>query len=345
MVARMSLSVSLESGSRLDEALDALLDDEPHLPGRSFARWVERPDAAARFHRTRWRRAAGGLGAVVVRDSTDRPLATVQLERRAFESTHFGIEMAKIEPPVAVADDGLRRRALKAAYGAAFETLRTAGYAHVVARATAADRATCWTAQELGGFYVGTKISWMAALDGRANDHPIRDGLTYEVYGKDNIAQLDRSRWKRLADWSHSAFDRGPLVNDLGLPVERAGELYGVWTDKAMTCEWADALLLVCDGDEVVSFHSMMVLEDLSAAVDQTILGRGIGGTLPGYQGLFTALQRETIARRPMGATFLEDETQAANLASINVFGRMGHRCLHSAASFHFHLGGVCLQR
>jgi len=85
----------------------------------------------------------------------------------------------------------------------------------------------------------------------------------------------------------------------------------------------------------------MMLLPDLSAAAQVGILGRGIGATLPGYRGLFTALQRACAAARPLGAGFLENETQAATIPSINVFGKLGHRCVRSVASFHRRLDGT----
>ena len=66
--------------------------------------------------------------------------------------------------------------------------------------------------------------------------------------------------------------------------------------------------------------------------------GRGIGASLPGYSGLFTALQKECAARRPLGAGFLENEAQTSTVPSIHVFGKLGHHCLRSTASFHMRL-------
>jgi hypothetical protein len=82
----------------------------------------------------------------------------------------------------------------------------------------------------------------------------------------------------------------------------------------------------------------MMLLKDLSEAAGVRIVGRGIGASLPGYRGLFTALQRECAVTRPLGASFLENETQSSTIQSINVFGKLGHRCLRSTASFHLRL-------
>ena len=65
------------------------------------------------------------------------------------------------------------------------------------------------------------------------------------------------------------------------------------------------------------------------------VCGRGLGATLPEYRGLFTLIQREMIARRPLGAAYMENETQAATIGSINVYARMGMRYLRSTATLH----------
>jgi hypothetical protein len=82
----------------------------------------------------------------------------------------------------------------------------------------------------------------------------------------------------------------------------------------------------------------MLLLPDLSEAAGVGILGRGIGGTLPGYRGLFTALQKECAATRPLGAAFLENEAQASTVQSIHVFGKLGHHCFRSVDTFHMAL-------
>lgn len=200
------------------------------------------------------------------------------------------------------------------------------------------DRVTAWVVQESGARYVGTKISWMQALTGERQAHPLPAPLRIEVIEAAAIPAIDPASWRRLYEWTGEAFDRGPFVYDLQVPHARALGVYQVWTHKAMTGEWADVLLVVRDGEEIVAFHTMLVMDDLSEAAGVRIVGRGIGGTLPGYRGLFTALQRECAAVRPLGAAFLENETQTSTIQSINVFGKLGHHCLRSTASFHLRL-------
>ena len=232
-------------------------------------------------------------------------------------------------------EERLRLPAVRALYGAASEMLRDGGYRHVAAFASTQDRASCWVLQELGFFHVGTKISWMAPLTGRRLPYELRTPLRIEMHDRSTIPALARASWRRLYEWSGLAFDRGPFVFDLTVPSDRAAAVYQVWTEKALTGEWADAILLVRDGEEIVAFNAMQRLPDLSEAAGVGVLGRGIGATLPGYPGLFTALQKECAATRPLSAAFLENETQAATVPTINVFGKLGHRCLRSTASFH----------
>jgi hypothetical protein len=327
----MGIVVARERGEALDEALAGLLPGEPYL---AFANFPPIGERAVALHRGWWTAAADALGVLVARDDSGRVVGAVRLERREFESAHFGMAIGKIDPPIAVADEVVRRPVLHALYGAAWEALRGDGYAHCTALASTQDRVACWSLQEHGGFHVGTKISWMQALMGDALP-ALPPPLRFETYERTAIAQLPRASWQRLCEWTGSGFDRGPFVFDLDVPGDRAAALYRVWSEKAFTGEWADALLVVRDGDEVVAFHSMLLLPELSEAAGVGILGRGIGATLPGYRGLFTALQQATAAARPLGAAWLENETQTSTIATINVFGKLGHRCLRSTAEFH----------
>jgi len=175
----------------------------------------------------------------------------------------------------------------------------------------------------------------MAPLTGERRPYTLPAELRIELHDRTTIPTLARSSWRRLHEWGGRAFDRGPFVFDAGVAYERAAAVYRVWTEKAFTGEWAEVLLVVRDGDEIVAFNAMQRLPELSAAAGAGILGRGIGASLPDHRGLFTALQLECAAVRPLGASWLENETQSATVPSINVFGKLGHRCLRSTASFH----------
>jgi len=309
-----------------------LLPLEPYL---AYANFPPIGGRAVDFHRPHWLAASTAGALLVARDDGGRPLAALRLSRRAFESEHFGMAMAAIDAPIAVPGDELRLPALRALYRAACDVLRADGYAHVSAVSSTQDRAACWALQEAGCFHVGTKISWMAPLTGERRPYTLPAGLHIELHDRTTIPALARSSWQRLYEWSGRAFDRGPFVFDAGVPYERAAAVYQVWTEKAFTGEWAEVLLVVRAGDEIVAFNAMQRLPELSASAGAVILGRGIGASLPDHQGLFTALQLECAAVRPLGSSYLENETQSATVPSINVFGKLGHRCLRSIASFH----------
>jgi len=275
---------------------------------------------------------------LVARDADDQPLAALPLGHRAFESAHFEMRMAKVDPPAAVPDPDVRLGALRVLYTEAVRDLRRRGYVHLSAMVSTHDRATCWVAQEHGAFHVGSKITWLAPLDGGPSPEPLGGGLTLELHDATSIPRLERRTWQRLVDYAAEGFDRGPMVFDLNVPYARAAGVYQQWTEKAMTGEWADVLLIVRDGEQIVAFNSMKRLPDLSEAAGVGVLGEGIGATLPGHRGLFTALQRACAAARPLGAGYLENETQASTVPTINVFGKLGHHCIRSVASFHARL-------
>lgn len=334
----MRVEVRRESGSALSAAIDTLLAVEPELLYANFRAVTARDGALATLHRARWARHLE-RGGFVAYDAAGAPLAVTALEPRAFESAHFGRTMGKLAIPVAVADEPVRVPALRALYATAVAQARADGFDHVAADASTRDRAACWALQEAGAFHVGSRVTWMAALTGQGAAPQLAAPLRLEQYDRDAIRTLPRAAWRRLLEWGRRGFDRGPYVFDLHVDSDRAAAVYEVWTEKAMTGEWADTLLVVRDGDEVVAFHAIMLVPDLEAATGVPVLGRGIGSTLPGYRGLFTALQQACVVGRPLGAGWLEDEAQASSIGSIQVFGRLGHQCIHSVASFHMALG------
>jgi len=335
----MELSAQWEDGAAREQALSELLAAEPHLAYRNFGPIEGRGGGALALQRRRW--SAPEAQVLVVRDRSGRPLAALRVQHRTFESAHFARAVAGVDAPAAVAGEAERLSALRAAYAELVAALRVRGYAHLMASVSTQDRAAYRAVQEAGCFHVGTRISWMQSLTGAAAESELAAPLRIELHEREQIPRLPRASWRRLHEYCRHAFDRGPFVFDADVPLERATELYQVWTEKALTGEWCDALLVVRDGEEIIAFNAMLLLEDLSEAAGAGILGRGIGASLPGYRGLFTALQKECSARRPLGASYLENEAQASTIGSINVFGRLGHHCFRSTASFHRALQGV----
>lgn len=333
-----SLRVDLECGAPLEDALDALLAVEPDLPYSNFAPVAARAGAASAIHRKRWLDAGEAL---VARSDAGAPLAAARVDARPFESAHFGIPMALLDRPLAIAEPAGRTDALRAVLRAAVDHARTRGFVHLAARASTRDRATPWVLQELGAFHVDTQVSWMASLTGMPHDEQVAPPLRIEIRERAAAGDLPRATWKRLAEWGGRAFDRGPLVFDHALPLDRSLRVYEAWTERVMAGDWADAVLLAWDRDEIVAFISMLEMPEVSQAAGAVVCGRGLGATLPEYRGLFTAIQREMISARPLGASWMENETQVATIGSINVYARLGFRYLRSTATFHLRLDGV----
>lgn len=340
MSAERDVVVREASPGELAAALAALLAEEPELAYANFAPVAARPGAAAALHRTRWLAGDEPIATLLACGAGGRVLGALRLEARPFESEHFGLRMARIEPPLALREPALRLAALRALYRSAFAQLAERGFAHVAARASTRDRAAPWALQEAGALHVDTQVSWMASLTGTPHDEQLPGRLRHELHDRASVSALPRSAWKRLAEWSAHAFDRGPLVFDWTLDPARACDVYRAWTERVMTGRWADAVLLVREDEEVVAFISMLHMPDVSEAAGAVVHGRGLGATLPEYRGLFTAIQREMIARRPAGAHYMENETQVATIGSINVYAKLGFRYLRSTATFHRRLDG-----
>jgi hypothetical protein len=332
------ISVQLASAGELDEALNALVKNEPHLDYANFKPIAERHGAAAELHRRRWRDADERIAVLVARDRQGRPVGLLRALVRPFESEHFDLRMARIEAPLASPEAEPRLATLRALYPAMCAHLRDAGYAHAATRVSTRDPAAAWAVQETGGIHVDTQVSWMCPLTRTPHDEAVPEGLVIEEYDRESAARLAPASWARLAEWAGEAFDRGPLVFDQTLPGATARGVYREWTARVMGGRWADAVFVARREDEIVAFISMLELPDVSEAAGCKVCGRGLGATLPEYRGLFTAIQREMIARRPREADFMENETQVATIGSVNVYAKLGMRYLRSTSTFHHRL-------
>jgi hypothetical protein len=332
---RESISVDVPSDGELEAALDEILGAEPHLDYGNFQPIAEREGAATMLHRRRWLDRDGRVTVLVARDRQGRALGLLRACERPFESEHFGLRMAKVEAPVASAHVDGREAALRPLYREMCEHLRQAGYEHAAFRISTRDPAAAWAVQHAGAIHVDTQVSWMCPLTRMPHDESLPAGLVIEEHDRESIARLPHGTWEHMAEWAGEAFDRGPLVFDLGLSRERARRVYREWTARVMTGAWADAVLVARRGSEVVAFISMLLLDDVTEAAGLTVCGRGLGATLPQYRGLFTAIQREMVARRPLDAAFMENETQVATIGSINVYAKLGMRYLRSTSTFH----------
>jgi hypothetical protein len=329
----MRVRVRAEEAERLADALAALLPAEPDLAYANFPPLAGREPALFALHARRFA-APGGLAVLVARDGADRPLACARLEPRAFDSQHFGLAMASVERPLAVADPALRHEALAALYGAAFARLAELGVAHVALRASSDDAAAGWALQQAGAFHVGTQVHFVRALDGEAAPAPPAD-VRLEALSAEALRGLEGPFVKRLVEWSGRAFDHGPFPFDATLPRERSLSLYQTWMERVFAGEWADGAMAARVGGEVVAVIPMKLVADLSEAAGARVFGRSLAATLPGYAGLCTALMREMIARRPFAADWMEGDTPVTTLGTINMFAKVGFRYLRATSVFH----------
>ena len=321
--------------------INFLIENEAHLEYANFKPIADREGSIHHLHATRWADTNEHIKTWIAHDDKAGPVAALRAQTRSFESDHFGRRMAQIVPPLATSNPDLRLTALSELYRCAFDSLSRAGFQHTAVRASTRDRATCWAVQTGDAKHVDTQVSWMCPLSGTPHEEALPGKLSFGVYEAEGLKQLPEQSWRRLASWGGTAFDRGPLVFDAGLNLERAKEVYATWTNRALTGDWADAAIVVWDDDEIVAFISMKHLRDVSAAANTSVCGQGLGATLPEYRGLFTAIQREMIATRPLGAAFMENETQVATIGSINVYSKLGFRYLRSTCTFHKHLAAI----
>ena len=329
------MRIEIESRESVEPGLKALLRDEADLPYANFRPMRQRRAELVRMHHRRWVDAADSPEFVGARDASGRLIGALRLSRRAFESEHFGLPMARIEIPLGPRDRQARIGVLRELYAAAHGRLADLGYAHVAARASTADAVASWVLQQQRSVHVNTQVSWMCETGKATERDELPRGLYYEEHDSASIRRVDAMAWRRIDEWAAHAFDQGPFSRDMTVPRERSLALYQEWTRRVMSGDWADSIFVVRNRDEIVAFIALLKLPDVSEACGSLVLGRGLGATLPEHHGLFTAIQKEMIARKPAGAAFVENETQTSTVGSINVYAKLGFRYLRSTETFH----------
>lgn len=329
------MHIEIESRDSIEQGLTALLRDEPDLPYANFRPMRQRRKGLVRMHHRRWSDDSDSPGFIAARDASGSLVGALRLSHRRFESEHFGMSMARIELPLAPRDRRARIRVLREMYDAAHGYLGERGYDHVAARCSTRDAESSWVLQEQRAVHVNTQVSWMCETGKDSRREELPRGLYYEEHDADTIRAIDPVAWRRIDEWAGHAFDQGPFSRDMTMPRERSLAVYQEWTRQVMSGEWADSISVVRNRDEIVAFIALLEIPDLSEACGELVLGRGLGATLPEHQGLFTAIQRQMITRMPSGAAFIENETQASTVGSINVYAKLGFRYLRSTETFH----------
>ncbi len=329
------MRIEIESRENIEHGLKSLLRDDGDLPYANFRPMRQRRGELVRMHHRRWIDDADSPEFVAARDTSGRLIGALRLSHRRFESEHFGMPMACLALPLAPRDRQARIGVLREMYDAAHGHLVDRGYAHVAARASTRDAEASWVLQEQRATHVNTQVSWMCETGKATARDELPRGLYYEVHDAESIRRVEPVAWRRLDEWSAQAFDQGPFSRDMAMPRDRSLAVYQEWTRRVMSGDWADTIFVVRNRDEIVAFIALLKLPDISEACGALVLGRGFGATLPEHQGLFTAIQREMIALKPAGAAFVENETQASTVGSVNVYAKLGFRFLRSIETFH----------
>ena len=194
-------------------------------------------------------------------------IASPRVVRLAWDSTHFGVAVGRLENP-----------ASPAGLDAALATARAEGIRLVVARLEAADLESVQRLERAGFRLADTLVRYERVLDRGARTHA-RTAVAIRPARVDDVAALERVAREAFQGYA------GHFRNDPALDPSRGDEVYVRWAANACRETPADAAMFVAErGHAVVGFGLVVtegeVAEGALYAVAQAARGDGVGAAL-----------------------------------------------------------------
>lgn len=253
------------------------------------------------------------------------PVGFIGIERSAWESKHFGVEMASA--PFLYANGGQedRREIILALLAAAERACAGRGIRHLRAMSSIDDHASLLAIQERGFLLVDTLLTCISDTERPAAAPPEVDpAFTLEVYRKEEFDRVKREEIWHMADFMRKAYRIDRYHNDPWLPAERSHEVYVEWFKNILNGTWADGMYIARKDGRIVGVTGFRYFFELEERYGVHIIGRGLSAVLPEGRGGYHALTKAALTMAPYGCRFVEFETQIQNYPVINVWSRHG---------------------
>ncbi len=165
------------------------------------------------------------------------------LGRLAWESAHFGIEMATLRFLFADGDDAERLAIHAALLDGIADAARERGIPHLAARVDFEDGAGLRATQAAGYRLMDALVTHLADAERPPPVRPPADpAFEAMTYRHQDLARIPPHEIQPFEKFMREAYRIDRFHADPHLPPERADELYVEWMRKVFSGEWADGL-------------------------------------------------------------------------------------------------------
>lgn len=310
------------------DTIEPLLAAYPFKPYRHYRAYSRRAQAA--ILRAEAAAAVQQSPALAWRASDNQHQAVVIARALPWDSSFFGVPMARIDYVVAAPDAAALRTA---ALAATLDACREAGIPHVTARVDVEDVGAV-ALLEQHQFRLMDALVTYRIRPPKAADVLVRDlGAVREYEPADAEVVLDIAR-EAFAGYV------GRFQHDHHVPADRAEAFYLEWTRKGLAGEMADQRFVAIGGDgDVIGFLFFRRREPASSIGGVPIYGGGLGACRRNRPGAYGALIRAGALWAEAHGAVAETQTQNYNFPVIRVYEAAGGTYVRAEYTLHAWLG------
>jgi hypothetical protein len=276
-------------------------------------------------------RETSGHVALVTESSSGADAVIVMAHPLAWDTTFFGVPMAKID--VVLREEGTSSRVVDEAIGVTLARLRAAGIMHVSARIDVADLELVATLEAHGFRLMDCIVMYITHPKRRAPGQVRAVGHVrpFAPSDVDEIIEITRESYRGY---------RGRFQLDPHLPRERTDAFYVEWARQCVAGHMADRIYVADNGKGGLwGWSSVRLVEPVSSIGGIPVIAGSLGACRldrPGaYGGLIGMAARDTHAAGAVN----EVPTQNHNFTMVRLLEALSGEYARAEYTFHAWLG------
>lgn len=266
------------------------------------------------------------------RGKGSQPIGLVIVEPLFWESSFFGLQMARINLLLCRHPTAEYYPIAAALLNTALEGAREAGLEHLSVRIDVDNLCLMHALEDTGFRLMDTLCTYIFEQGQELPTCKDKRYMTRNYRPDDYQAVLDvaTTAFKGYPN----RFSVDPHLND-----EQAGKFYLEWTKKFCRGKQMEQLIVAEKKDRVIGFLGWQSNQDLYRLTGKRVVGRGLGACYPLRFNGYYDLLHEATRRALQTADSCEYDTQSFNMATMNLYQQLGFRFVRAKYTLHCWLG------
>jgi hypothetical protein len=257
-----------------------------------------------------------------------RVVGLVTLSHLPWDSSIFGLPMAKIGHLIAAPAQGSRVQLLDRLLEGLIELARTEGIRHLSTRVDCADIEAIQCLEHQGFRLMECLITYVF--------RPKRDILppVKTLYHVRPYTPADREALLAIAEQMY-AHHQSRFSADLSLPPAGVGKFYIEWTKNACSGEMADHILVAERKGRPIGFLAYKLNRLVLERTGIRVAGQGLSASLPEGTGAYIGLLKAALERGQGEYDFMEADAPLHHFLVIKTWQRLGFQLVRGKYAFH----------